>query len=998
MESSWLIISAAMVFLMQAGFLCLETGKVRSKNSVNVAAKNVADFVIAAAIYWAFGYAIMFGDSYSGIFGTSDFFFGENADATRFSFFLFQLMFCGATATLLSGAVAERMSFPGYVITTIVLCSLIFPFVGHWVWYSSSDLSNHGWLKSLGFYDFAGATVVHSVGGWVALAAIIILGPRIGRFNSKKRLPQGSNIPMATLGVFLIWFGWFGFNGGSTLSFDDAVPLVLVNTCIGAIFGAIGGAVFYSFTYKKIDISMMLNGVIAGLVSVTAGANGFIPSESALAGLVAGVLFCLGCQLLDYLKLDDVLSVVPAHLIAGMWGTIAVALFCDPAAIGTGLSFTQQLKAQIIGITIIGMYSFGVSFVVLYLINRFYPLRVSRYSEMVGMNISEHGVTTELIDLLDSMKKQESQGKFSKPVKEEPFTEVGQIAKQYNKVIQRVNSEITTRDDAITAFKTSEMRKAAILESSMDSVITVTKDGHITEFNPAAEKIFGYSKKQALGIDFIDLIIPLKAREHALDSLLSGFTTSGVLIINRRNSIQLKRIDDDIFPAEVTITSSNKADVSNEFTLHIRDVSNRQKMQIQLKKLAFNDPLTGLHNRTFLLQALHRAVKNAENTKDDVVLFFLDLDRFKSINDTLGHKAGDALLCEVAKKLNSITREKDIIARWGGDEFIILMTGEFNDEILKEKAESILKVMRETVEINGRDIHLQTSIGISLRRPEDTEVTGELLIQYSDLAMYASKQKGRNQYRFFSTELAEQARTKFDYELALKVAVESEKELFILYQPQFDNHKNLVGMEALLRWKHKAEGVIPPSVFIPIAENSDLIIDIEEQTIRLVFAQLADWKKQQIDLVRVAINLSGKHLLHPYFMDFIEGNIAKYDIDPSLIEFEITEGVMLNDIDECVKVIRKLKDINISISVDDFGTGYSSLSYLKRLPLDILKIDRSFVMDATHDHDDREICATIINLAKSLGLSTIAEGVETKEQFELLKSMGTDCFQGYYFA
>ena len=239
MDIVWVIVSTILVFVMQAGFLCLESGLVRSKNSINVAAKNISDFIVSSSLYWLFGFGLMFGDSQWGLFGWSDFAFAEPADTKLIAIFLFQMMFCGTAATLVSGAVAERMSFMGYMVVTVTIALFIYPFVGHWAWAGIITGEPIGWLEKIGFVDFAGSTVVHSVGGWVALAAVLVIGPRIGRFTGSASAIPGSSIPTAILGCLLIWLGWFGFNGGSTLAWNNSVPLILLNTCLAALAGGV---------------------------------------------------------------------------------------------------------------------------------------------------------------------------------------------------------------------------------------------------------------------------------------------------------------------------------------------------------------------------------------------------------------------------------------------------------------------------------------------------------------------------------------------------------------------------------------------------------------------------------------------------------------------------------------------------------------------------------------------------------------------------------------
>jgi Amt family ammonium transporter len=996
MDYSWLLIASILVFFMQAGFLCLESGQTRSKNSINVAAKNISDFIVAALIYWVFGFALMFGDSLGGVIGTSHFFVGEQQTPYQISFFLFQMMFCGTAATLLSGAVAERMSFLGYLCIAAILSAFIYPVVGHWAWSSSFQTGNQGWLEQLGFIDFAGSSVVHSVGGCVALAAVIVIGPRTGRFDSKQALTSSSNLPMSVLGTLLIWIGWFGFNGGSTLVMSDQVPLILLNTCLAAVGGGFIASLCHYKHKRYIDVGFILNGVIAGLVAITAGCHAVTPKAAMLIGMIAGVVLYFGTLWIDKLKIDDAIGVVPAHLFAGIWGTLAVALFADLSVLGTELTRGEQLLAQITGVLAISAYSFGLSFLLLFIVNRFVPLRVSAEDEYRGMNISEHRASTELIGLLGAMNKQELDGKFENLVKVEPFTEVGQIASQYNRVIKRVRSEMSKRDSAIKKFRASEKRKSAILNSSMDSIVTIDLRGTIIEFNPAAERTFGYSKQLVINRNFIDLFILETDQLAVRESLSYKFSSSKGLVRDHRNSTTLARHSGSEFPAEITITGSSfDSKVRNEFTLHIRDITRQLKLQEKLSLLAYSDPLTGLYNRTYLMDSLNEAINRSVHTKEDVLLYFMDLDRFKKINDTLGHKAGDELLCEVATRLISVTRGSDIIARWGGDEFVVLFTGAVNHAFVDSKANEILNVMRQPLGLEGRIINIPTSIGIARAQLGITNAVQ--LVQQADIAMYYAKQRGRDNYQAFEAEMGHKAARNFNYEQEMRKGIATSEQFFMVYQPKVTANNKLIGLEALMRWQHPKEGLISPSDFIPLAEESDLIIELGEFSLLTVLEQLSNWQDLAYKNVIVSINISGKHLVSGDIVPYISELLTRFNIDASTIEIEITEGVLLTDIERCIEVMSDLKSLGIQISVDDFGTGYSSLNYLKRLPIDVLKIDKSFVDECATSVEDGQICATIINLAKNLGLSTVAEGVETQVQLDFLVEHGCNAYQGYFF-
>ena len=996
MDFSWLLIAAILVFCMQAGFLCLESGKIRSKNSINVAAKNITDFIIASIIYWMFGFALMFGDSINGLMGYSEFFVGDHQSPYQISFFLFQMMFCGTAATLLSGAVAERMSFFGYICIAVILTAVIYPVVGHWAWASTYQAGNIGWLEQQGFVDFAGSTVVHSVGGYVALVAIIVIGPRIGRFDSDKPLPAGSNVPMSVLGTLLLWLGWFGFNGGSTLQLTDQVPKIILNTCLAASWGGLAASLCHYGHKRFFDVGFILNGVIAGLVAITAGCHAVSPLSAMIIGIVAGMVLYIGTLWMEWLKIDDALGVVPAHLFAGIWGTLAVALFADLTLLDTGLTRGQQFTAQLLGVISIGFYCLLVGFILIKIINRFIKLRVSEEDEMRGMNVSEHRASTELIDLLGSMNNQKKKGLFSDPVPVEPFTEVGQIANQYNKVIKRVNAEMVKRDEAISEFRTSERRKGAILDSSMDSILIIDLQGCILEFNPTAERTFGYIKRLVKGQNFIDLLILPEDQEKLRKSLRHKFSSTVGLLCNRRNTLTLRRHSGDQFPAEITVTSAKfERTTNNEFTLHIRDITRQLKLQDKLHQLAYSDPLTGLYNRTYLMDSLSRAINRTGYSDERIMLFFMDLDRFKKINDTLGHKAGDELLCEVAQRLISVTRDSDIIARWGGDEFIILFNGSCNVEVAHRKAHEVLDIMRSPLMLAGREVNIPTSIGIAFTEKDQKDT--EKLIQHADLAMYHAKQLGRDNYQLFEPEMANKAARNFDYEQEMRTGLDSQDQFTLHYQPKVSSDKKLVGLEALIRWQHPKEGAISPAEFIPLAEESDLIIDIGEWVIRTTIQQLVHWQKSGYYTIPISINISGKHLISENLVSYIQEMLKRYPLDPRLLEIEITEGVLLTDIERCIEVMSALKALNIKISIDDFGTGYSSLNYLKRLPIDVLKIDRSFVNECATTFEDGQICSTIINLAKNLELSTVAEGVETLPQVDFLLAHGCSVFQGFYF-
>jgi ammonium transporter, Amt family len=447
-DATWILLSSFLVALMQAGFTCLESGFVREKNSINVAIKNLVDFCISGILFAVLGYQIMFGQTTGGWFGSLDPVSMDTQAPDKVAFFIFQLMFCGTAATIISGAVSERMRFSGYIAITMLTAGLFYPVAGHWVWNGLPGDEATGWLGQLGFVDFAGSTVVHSVGGWIALSAILIIGPRIGRFGPNGRRIEGHNLPMAVLGVFLLWFGFFGFNGGSTLALNESVPRIVMNTALaGAAGGLAGMALSWAFS-RHPQIDRTVNGVVAGLVSICAGCHLVGEREALLIGLCAGIIVVGAMWLLEKAEIDDVIGAVPAHLAAGIWGTLAVALFAPIESLPAG-SVLGQLKIQALGVFAIGIFAFGSSYVLFWLIDRVLPFRVTAADERVGLNVAEHRATTSILDLITQMDHQTRHGDFSRPVVVEPETEASRIALFYNAVLERFHTETRRRHEAL---------------------------------------------------------------------------------------------------------------------------------------------------------------------------------------------------------------------------------------------------------------------------------------------------------------------------------------------------------------------------------------------------------------------------------------------------------------------------------------------------------------------------------------------------------------------
>ena len=441
LDTFWLLICAILVFLMQAGFMCLETGLSRNKNSINVALKNVTDFGIAVVIFWAFGFALMYGTSVSGLFGNKFFFFTTKVAGYQ-TYFVFQAMFVATAATIISGAVAERLKFFSYVIITFFASGFFYPIVGHWSWAFNFEnpTQKFGWLGKMGYLDFAGASVVHSVGGWIALAVLLVVGNRTGRFRKDKlnKTFQGSNTPIAALGALILWFGWFGFNGGANGAMDLKIPLILINTFLSASFGLIFSSIMGIIVLKKPEPLFMITGPLAGLVSITASCAYVDPSDAIIIGSIGGIISGSTIVLLEKIKIDDVVSAIPVHLASGIWGTIAVAIFGNFEIMGVEKTRLEQLFIQLTGIASIGGFCFFGSYIIFKTINSFFPLRVGKIEEELGLNISEHNASTDTHELLEVLTKQAKSDDYSSRAPQDPFTDSGIIGTQYNVLMERL--------------------------------------------------------------------------------------------------------------------------------------------------------------------------------------------------------------------------------------------------------------------------------------------------------------------------------------------------------------------------------------------------------------------------------------------------------------------------------------------------------------------------------------------------------------------------------
>ena len=557
-----------------------------------------------------------------------------------------------------------------------------------------------------------------------------------------------------------------------------------------------------------------------------------------------------------------------------------------------------------------------------------------------------------------------------------------------------IKQDISERKRAEQALQQAEEKYRAIFEDAVVGIVQTTADGRPLSVNRALAEMHGYDSPEQLLAEVSNVALQLFVDPNRMDELRQVLAEKGVV---RGAEVEVYRRD----RAKKWVLVNLRAvrDTGGNVVLHegtIEDITDRKLAEQQVQFLAYYDALTGLPNRTLLQDRLAKALAGARRRKEKVAVLFLDLDRFKVINDSLGHSLGDVLLEEVAERLRKGARELDTVARLGGDEFVIVLTSVKEVSDAAVAAERIVKGMTDGFVVEGHPLSISCSLGISVFPEHGTN--SETLIKNADAAMYCAKEKGRNTFRFFTENMNAQAVERLTLENSLRLAL-VRKELFLVYQPQIEIATGrITGLEALLRWQHPELGLVPPDKFIRIAENSGLIIPIGEWVLRTACAQARRWQDEGLPALPVAVNVSAVQFRQEDFCELIRSVLREVRLAPQYLELELTESLLLSSADVTLSVLQELKAMGLTLAIDDFGTGYSSLSYLKQFPVGKLKIDRSFVRDVAVSPDDAAITTAIISMAKSLNLKVIAEGVEDEAQMSFLRARQCDEIQGYYFS
>jgi diguanylate cyclase (GGDEF)-like protein/PAS domain S-box-containing protein len=556
--------------------------------------------------------------------------------------------------------------------------------------------------------------------------------------------------------------------------------------------------------------------------------------------------------------------------------------------------------------------------------------------------------------------------------------------------LQRVRRQLAEHH----ALRLAEEKYRAIFEDAVVGIFQITPEGRPLSINRALAQMYGYDSPEQLLAEVSNVAGQLFVDPGRMGELANALDENGVV---RGAVVEVYRRDRTKKWQLVNLRAVR--DAGGNIALHegtVEDITDRKAAEERVQYLAYYDALTGLANRTLLQDRLSKALAGARRQKDKVALLFLDLDRFKNINDSLGHSVGDLVLKDVAERLKRTAREQDTVARLAGDEFLIVLTDVKDIPDAAVAAERFMDAMTAEFVVQDHPLSISCSLGISIFPEHGAD--GETLIKNADAAMYCAKDYGRDNFRFFTEDMNAQAVERLTLESSLRLALDRQ-ELFLVYQPQMEiGTGRITGLEALLRWQHSEFGLVPPDKFIRIAENSGLIIPIGEWVLRTACSQARKWQDEGLPAMPVAVNVSAVQFRQEGFRGLIRKILHETDLAPQYLELELTESLLLSNADVTFSVLQELKAMGLKLAIDDFGTGYSSFSYLKHFPVSKLKIDRSFVRDVAVNPDDAAITSAIISMAKSLNLKVIAEGVENDAQMSFLRAHHCDEIQGYYFS
>jgi diguanylate cyclase (GGDEF)-like protein/PAS domain S-box-containing protein len=573
-------------------------------------------------------------------------------------------------------------------------------------------------------------------------------------------------------------------------------------------------------------------------------------------------------------------------------------------------------------------------------------------------------------------------------VKEQGTMVVDEAGQQ---VLEGFIEDVTESHVTLEALAHAELRYRQIFEHAREGIFQTTQDGRYLSANPALARLYGYDSPSELITDLSDIerrLYVQPQRRERFQKLMAAYGE-----VSNFESEVYRRDGSRIWISENAHSVRRRNGEFICFEGTVQDITERRSQLEQLERQANYDALTGLANRNLLRDRIGPAIAHAERMGHFLAVVFIDLDHFKLINDSLGHDVGDQLLVEIAQRMRSSVRSSDTVSRHSGDEFVLLLNEHFRASTVIAHLQRVLKQVNQPVSLLGREFQVGASMGVALY-PQDGK-DAQSLLKHADVAMYAAKERGRNNFQFFTPELNKIADERLNLATAMRYGLE-QNEFSVVYQPKFNPQREMVGVEALARWRSVSCGMVGPDRFIPIAEETGLIRDLTESVLRQAFAAAAAWNARPGQpVLTLAVNLSAKLFLADDLVEWVHALVQQSGLPTTQVELEITEGVFLDDSARAIDTLSAFKALGFKVAMDDFGTGYSSLSYLRHLPLDTIKIDRSLITDMEHSEDVAMIARAVVGLCQNLRKTVVAEGVENQAQFDMLCAHGCDQFQGY---
>ena len=796
------------------------------------------------------------------------------------------------------------------------------------------------------------------------------------------------------MGVLLLLFCWLGFNGGSISPSDPLLARVLLNTLSAAAFGSIMGLILGAWLDKGVfNPTRVCNGLVGGLVACTAAVNIMSTVEAIVVGLLGGALATYSADvLLHKFKLDDPVDVVATHGIAGVFGTLAVAFVGPLSAMPTG-NRLHQFIVQSGGVLLLLSFVCFTTYCTLLLVRRFSTLRVSEEDERLGLNYTEHGesIGSGRLQLALESRIQGTKG-FSDRFDVASNDENSELAAAMNQLLDK-------HDAARKQIHLSEKRFQHFAETASDWLWETDDQLQLITINTN-------SVSQPTGPD---LQLDAAIGKHIFE----------LLEVAEQDNVQLQRCLDKLQATNSFEAKIKAADGTHYAIVEVRgvpyysvtgtfkgyrgticDITPRKAAENRAVFLSLHDELTGLPNRRALSDRLKNLLRAAEQSGLAAVIAGVDLDGFKSVNDSYGHAAGDTLLKQVAQRLEACRRPDDLVFRTGGDEFVLVLTG-FVPDSAQSMAEQICsniiaELSREYI-IDTNKVTIGASIGLALY-PQHSDGSDNLA-RLADLALYAAKSQGKGRVITFEPKMDTDAQHRLKLEHDLRTAI-AEKQFYLQYQPLLaTNSEELAGFEALIRWNHPERGEIPPGSFIEVAEQLNLMDEIGQFVLQEACEFASQWAFDATKTSPViAVNVSPDQLRNTQFPELVRSILENTGLEPARLELEITENVLVHDMQQAQQVLTELTRMGVSIAVDDFGSGQTSLRYLNNFPISKLKIDRSFIRHLCADKKAAEITRSIVDLGRKLGVSVVAEGVEEQGQLNILKDWDCDQVQGFLFS